>query len=74
MSKRIKRCLADGCSEEQYIRGLCNRHYMAAHRLVKAGEVTWEQLESEGLASPSRRTGARTAFGKKIEKIAGEKK
>lgn len=36
-------------------RGRCAACYRAAYRLVKAGKVTWKQLEEKGLIDPPRR-------------------
>lgn len=39
------KCLFPTCKNEPSARGLCKNHYTVATRLVKAGQVSWEQLE-----------------------------
>ncbi len=41
-------CLHPECEDNARCRGLCRKHYAAVNRLVKAGKVTWEQLEADG--------------------------
>lgn len=45
-----KICLTPGCGEKRNQRGLCTRCATTARNMVKAGETTWEELESLGLA------------------------
>ena len=44
MSKEL--CLRKICETEAYARGLCQPCYQTAHRIIKSGKVTEEQLIS----------------------------
>jgi len=44
-------CLT-GCGRKAVSRGLCHAHYMAALRVVKRGETTWERLEARKKVLP----------------------
>lgn len=48
-------CMTDDCGKEMKSRGLCFSCYKRAEKMVKAGEVTWEQLEELGLCTPPQR-------------------
>jgi len=48
-------CLAR-CGRAAATRGLCHACYVAALRLVRTGEATWEGLEGAGRARPRKRT------------------
>ena len=45
-------CMVPGCDQESHCRGICKSDWMAANRLVKREETTWEELESMGLSRP----------------------
>ena len=59
-------CIA-GDGKRVHARGLCTGCYQEAKTRVNAGEVTWDKLESLGLAKPSAGRGSSTAFAKKFE-------
>jgi hypothetical protein len=44
-------CATPDCAERPKWKGLCDRCYRSAKRLVDAGKTTWEDLASLGLAS-----------------------
>jgi hypothetical protein len=44
--------LLPDCDRESHCRGICKNDWIAASRLVKKGETTWEELESLGVARP----------------------
>jgi hypothetical protein len=46
------KCLTEGCDRDANARGLCCVCGLAAYKMVKRGQCTWEQLESLGLALP----------------------
>lgn len=49
--RRIKKCLMPKCKRQgDEARGLCGACYQAAYRLVKRGDVTWEELVESNLA------------------------
>lgn len=58
---RKQKCLTPGCTSTDLVsRGLCVKHYHAAHRAQKKGLTTWTKLERHKLALPPakfRRTG-----------------
>lgn len=60
MSKILRTCLVPQCGaplEAQLsARGLCRPCYMSARFQIKRGNTSWEELESLGLAKPSRRS------------------
>lgn len=62
-----KKCLA-GDGKKAHARGLCDGCYREAAKRVKAGEITWEELERRGLAA-SRGNGSKTAIAKKIASL-----
>ena len=43
-----RKCKAPGCTDQHKTRGLCEKHYLQARRLVKIGVTTWEALEAAG--------------------------
>jgi len=47
-------CLLDGCEEERYCRGLCDRDYEALHRLVTQEKITWETAVEKKLCLPTK--------------------
>lgn len=49
-------CLVPNCPDPAKVRGLCERCYANANRMVRAGQTTWEELTELGLAMSSRRT------------------
>lgn len=49
------RCLV--CDNVASSRGLCSSCYQSAAGVVKSGKVTWEQLETLGLANAPTRSG-----------------
>lgn len=52
MKAKLK-CLYPNCeSTDRNVRGLCSNHYNMAHRLVKLGKTTWEELEKKGKTKP----------------------
>jgi hypothetical protein len=58
-------CLV-GCGKQECSRGLCITCYQSAVREVKSGNTTWEELEREGLANPSKKPRKENAFYKKL--------
>jgi len=48
------KCLFPPCDRPAKGRGLCATHYAGAFYHVSKGYSTWEQLENEGRALPSR--------------------
>lgn len=65
-------CVAPSCGRRIYGRGLCRSCYVAARRLIAAGEVTWAVLEKRGLANPSRQR-AENPLTSALEKLEGTK-
>ena len=54
--KRAKmKCLVAKCKRAATTRGLCPTCYYSAKREVQRGNVTWEKIESAGLALPAAR-------------------
>ena len=47
-------CLSEGCKRDTYggSRGMCMNHYAMLQAKVKKGKITWEELESIGMARP----------------------
>jgi len=45
-------CQFDGCKTRAIRRGLCEKHYFALWRAVKAKRVTWTELEEAGACLP----------------------
>lgn len=63
-------CLAHGCQEDEYARGLCRKHYQLALKAVNQGIATWEQLVEQGLAAPEKKRGPTPSeFTQQIEAI-----
>lgn len=52
MSK--KQCIIPHCDKEREGRGLCSGHYQVAMRLVAKGKTSWQLLEQNKQALPSR--------------------
>ena len=55
MAKKKKKqqiCLFPGCDKPAIARGLSANYYNIALRQVKAGKVTWAELEAQGKALP----------------------
>jgi hypothetical protein len=46
-------CASPGCGRAGVTRGCCYRHYKRLAARVRAGEVTWEQLEARGECRPA---------------------
>ena len=42
------------CSEPERFRGVCLRHYRRVERMVKAGKLTWDEAERQGMVGPCR--------------------
>jgi len=65
----MKPCLSTDCKATARVRGLCHGCYEKAHRAIKAGITTWEELERLALAEPSKRprTGQKNSFVHLIE-------
>ena len=53
-----KICGVPTCSGEAAVRGLCKSCYQSAAGAVRGGVVTWDQLEEQGIAEPSKRGGS----------------
>lgn len=51
------KCLRSECTNKAATRGLCHSDYSTAHRLIKEGKTTWDELEKSGRALPSKRKG-----------------
>jgi hypothetical protein len=45
-------CASPGCGWVGVTRGCCPPHYRQLLALVRAGETTWEKLESQGRCRP----------------------
>lgn len=74
MAGKRRKCVC-GCGAffldgEIVRRGLRPSCYEIARRRVAAGEVTWKQLEAEGVVAPSGRHAPRSALGKKIAALS----
>lgn len=68
-------CIVDGCERDARTRGLCENCYQLARYNVIGGKVSWEQLETMGLAIPSSRgiwgkSKFRRAFDEKIRETS----
>jgi len=62
-------CLTLDCAERPKWKGLCDRCYRTAKRLVDAGKATWESLAELGLASED---GAEDKFTRAFKKLTKE--
>ncbi len=63
----VKLCMIEGCGKPVKFRGLCRSCYQCAHRLVKKGDYTWEQLIGMDMALDEKRGGMwKAAIGKKL--------
>jgi len=58
MSKNL--CLRKTCETTAYARGLCQPCYQTAHRIIKLGQVSEEQLINNNKMLAKHTTGART--------------
>ena len=66
-------CITKDCGSEvkrHKGRRLCEACYMAAFRLIKAKQTTWEELETGGLALP-RLHPERNCFKKAFQQLKG---
>jgi hypothetical protein len=45
-------CIIHGCNHPRSARGLCQRCYVAAGRIIETGKESWSSLEKKGLALP----------------------
>jgi hypothetical protein len=69
MVRRTEITTSDGPKEGKgRTRGLTSARYLTLNRLVNEGKTTWEKLEQEGLALPSKR---KSCFRKMVEKKLG---
>lgn len=59
-------CLVKGCNRKQYSRGLCTTHNRTAADNVAKGKTTWEELESFGMALPTKRPGRKSPFSDQL--------
>lgn len=50
-----KKCLNPKCERMEAVRGLCGSCYTTAAKLVKAKEITWEELEKNGRCLPRKK-------------------
>lgn len=50
-------CKMPACSEPPGTRGFCPRHYSKINRYVAKRLVTWEELETAGMALPKKPPG-----------------
>ncbi len=49
------KCLVPACNNEQHVKGLCRNCYQTAYIAVKAGKLSWADLEKNNLALPTKR-------------------
>lgn len=68
-SRKRKACIT--CTRQPKHCGLCDACYQAAVRLIRAGKVSRQELEDQGLILPSRQGGLdkspfRNAAGRKL--------
>ena len=75
---RLKgKCCFKGCDRNNVVlnRGLCERCYQSAMKLVKKKLITWEEMEEKGMAKPSRlrEKEPKTAIAKAIMRIVVER-
>ena len=56
MADQNKVCIKPGCESKQHCRGLCANCYQILGNAVRAGKVTWAQLESAGKVLPAKST------------------
>lgn len=63
----MEACIHKGCTSHAHSRGLCNQHYLAAYRAVKAGETSWRELERMNMAKPPGKVGRPSKFRQLIE-------
>lgn len=54
-AEKKKLCIASGCPNVAATRGLCDACYGTAGALVRAGKITWEELEKNKLAVEKKR-------------------
>lgn len=47
-------CIVKGCGKVAYSRGLCDMHYRRCINRVRAGEITWDELERRGECIPAK--------------------
>ena len=68
-------CMIEGCERKSASRGLCWPCYQMASKRINAGDTTWDELVSVGLAKAVKRSGFNTkspfsnAFMKFKEKV-----
>jgi len=66
-------CLVPDCTNPPEVRGMCRSCYQAARKRVADGQITWEQLEAEGLAQPAYERAAgpfERAFRERLQKAS----
>lgn len=56
-----------GCKEKRHSRGLCNKHYHMIRKCVLKGSLTWEKIEKQLKALPSKYESAKS-FIKELSK------
>lgn len=71
--KSNRKCIVVECENKQDSRGLCSRCYASAHKYVKDGKTTWEQLAKLGLAD-GKPAQSRNAFTRAFEAVFKFKK
>ena len=50
----LPRCILLGCQKHAETRGCCSEHYNKFLRAVRAGVITWAELEKAGKSLPSK--------------------
>ncbi len=70
-TKKVARCLAPGCKNKQFSRGLCQACSAIARLRIRQGEVSEKKLMDMGLLLPPKRQGREVVnpLSKAIEKI-----
>lgn len=59
-------CLVPDCDNDARCRGVCDGCYQSAWKMVRMGEITFEELEAQGLIKPAyqRKNKLAAAIGK----------
>jgi len=70
---QAEQCLSLGCDRKPYARGICRPCYSSAAWMVRHNQVSWDELETLGMARPSSGRGKRpTPFRAEFLRLKAE--